>query len=726
MLSLFANTAFAQSTYQCNNCTSNDINIKRVELVSSTPDGLGGYLPLPTTCLSGTPIDGYLKVTLDQNATTRYGTQIEADVFVDNVFQQHIRYESCATTSSGTFFIYLPNAPAAIQWSCGEILSLKNIIIGWGNSAGSNVCNISDCDLGPKCFKYDLSTNFIVITPIKPDFTAVGTCPVNSAAQSYTFTSTTTGGVTCSNPPPYSSFKWDITKNGVPISHPTLPDSPFYGSPLTIDFSNYGGAGDYVVTLTIVDCNTPPTTAVGVPRTISVSSCCVPAATCLLSPINVEGCSVPSPLTNPSSVFNYNACGKTVTITSSDSGDTSVCSDGDGADFNRTYILFFDGVPFSTCIQNIKINDTTPPVLPTSLPQNTIVSCDNVPANSSLTANDACAGNITVLGVDTITSTSCASQYTINRKWTFTDACGNSSSHTQTITVQDTTNPVFNGSLPANVTVQCDAVPAPVVLTASDTCDNNVVVVYSESFAGQNDACANTYTITRNWSVTDCAGNNTQHTQIVNVIDTTAPTFNGQLPSDVTVQCDAVPAPVVLTASDTCDNNVVVVYSESFAGQNDACANTYTITRNWSVTDCAGNNTQHTQIVNVIDTTAPTFNGQLPSDVTVQCDAVPAPVVLTASDTCDNNVVVVYSESFAGQNDACANTYTITRNWSVTDCAGNNTQHTQIVNVIDTTAPTFNGQVPSDVTVQCDAVPAPVVLTASDTCDNNVVVVYSE
>ena len=49
--------------------------------------------------------------------------------------------------------------------------------------------------------------------------------------------------------------------------------------------------------------------------------------------------------------------------------------------------------------------------------------------------------------------------------------------------------------------------------------------------------------------------------------------------------------------------------------------------------------TNNTQIVNVIDTTKPVFNGNLPADVTVQCDAVPTPVVLTASDTCDNNVV---------------------------------------------------------------------------------------
>ena len=320
----------------------------------------------------------------------------------------------------------------------------------------------------------------------------------------------------------------------------------------------------------------------------------------------------------------------------------------------------------------------------------------------------------------------CSANYTITRKWSVTDCAGNNSEHIQVVTVIDETKPTFNGSLPADVTVECDEVPAPVVLTASDNCDNNVAVVYSETFAGQDDNCSANYTITRKWSVTDCAGNNSEHIQVVTVIDETKPTFNGSLPADVTVECDEVPAPVVLTASDNCDSNVAVVYSETFAGQDDNCSANYTITRKWSVTDCAGNNSEHIQVVTVIDETKPTFNGSLPADVTVECDEVPAPVVLTASDNCDSNVAVVYSETFAGQDDNCSANYTITRKWSVTDCAGNNSEHIQVVTVIDETKPTFNGSLPADVTVECDEVPAPVVLTASDNCDNNVIVNYIE
>ena len=109
--------------------------------------------------------------------------------------------------------------------------------------------------------------------------------------------------------------------------------------------------------------------------------------------------------------------------------------------------------------------------------------------------------------------------------------------------------------------MQCDAVPAPVVLTASDNCDTNVSVIYTQNIVGQDDACPAEYTISRNWSVTDCAGNNTAHTQIITVEDTTNPVLIGTLPTNATAQCDAVPAPVVLTASDNCDTNVSVIYT---------------------------------------------------------------------------------------------------------------------------------------------------------------------
>ena len=48
----------------------------------------------------------------------------------------------------------------------------------------------------------------------------------------------------------------------------------------------------------------------------------------------------------------------------------------------------------------------------------------------------------------------CAGSYTIERTFTATDDCGNSTSATQTITVEDTTAPEFT-SVPADYTAEC-------------------------------------------------------------------------------------------------------------------------------------------------------------------------------------------------------------------------------------------------------------------------------
>ena len=63
---------------------------------------------------------------------------------------------------------------------------------------------------------------------------------------------------------------------------------------------------------------------------------------------------------------------------------------------------------------------------------------------------------------------------------------------TQVITVQDTTDPILAG-VPGDVTVECDAVPAAADVTATDNCDLDVAIGYTETRT--DGSCPDNYTL---------------------------------------------------------------------------------------------------------------------------------------------------------------------------------------------------------------------------------------
>ena len=83
------------------------------------------------------------------------------------------------------------------------------------------------------------------------------------------------------------------------------------------------------------------------------------------------------------------------------------------------------------------------------------------------TATDNC-GEVSIEVVSETTSGDCTGEYTITRTFTATDDCGNSTSATQTITVQDTTAPEL--SIPADYTAECSDELVMDDATASDNC----------------------------------------------------------------------------------------------------------------------------------------------------------------------------------------------------------------------------------------------------------------
>ncbi|MEP5302768.1 MAG: Calx-beta domain-containing protein [Flavobacteriaceae bacterium] len=353
----------------------------------------------------------------------------------------------------------------------------------------------------------------------------------------------------------------------------------------------------------------------------------------------------------------------------------------------------------------------------------TLEACDIIPTAEVITVTSTCATTVNFNEVITGQNDGCAMDYTITRTWTFTDCISNIREHIQIVTIEDTQAPTFVETLPTDATVSCDNVPTAEVLTAIDGCDPNITVIFDEQIT-DNDSCGSNYIITRTWNATDCAGNPVNHTQVITVEDTTAPSFVEVLPGDITVSCDNVPVAEVLTAIDNCDTDITVIFDEQIT-DNDSCASNYTITRTWSTVDCAGNPVSHTQVITVEDTTAPSFVEALPEDVIVSCDNVPVAEVLTAIDNCDTDITVIFDEQIT-DTDSCGSDYIITRTWSTADCAGNPTTHVQTITVEDTTAPSFVEALPGDVTVSCDNVPVAEVLTAIDNCDTDITVIFDE
>jgi hypothetical protein len=366
-----------------------------------------------------------------------------------------------------------------------------------------------------------------------------------------------------------------------------------------------------------------------------------------------------------------------------------------------------------TVVQQVIRDDNESPVI--EGPADLTVECDAVPAvisledlieTGALSATDNCEGSdeplVYAYEGETISGSDCPSEYSITRTWSVTDCSGNVSTHSQIIEVEDTTAPVFGEDLPVSVSVECDAVPAAAVLTASDNCDNESVVDFEETI--EEGDCPQSYTITRSWLVIDCAGNQSSHVQTIDVMDSMAPVFT-EMPENQTNECEE--SSYAYAALDNCGDVIISEARETLSS--DDCGN-YEQLVTLTATDECGNSADYQFTIVVQDTQSPAFVETLPGNVTVECDAVPLAASLSATDNCDS-VQVDFNETIEGT--TCSQTYTIVRVWSVSDCSGNTSEHVQVVEVQDTTAPVFI-EVPDDQTNACEE--QPYSYAASDNC----------
>lgn len=448
----------------------------------------------------------------------------------------------------------------------------------------------------------------------------------------------------------------------------------------------------------------------------------------------------------------------TSSITSIDSPAVGTCP----RTVVRTYFISDQSGNSSSCQQSITLNDTTPPMI--TDPADITAGTDNGVCQAVVnlinpTVTDNCnmgttlvripAGNVFQAGVTVVT-------------WTATDACGNTSTQTQSITVLDDEAPNLNckGPLDLNLSYGDNYKTAlSLLLSYTDNCPASLTVkarrmdVVCASNGNQwldtvRFCCADV-NLTRQVivRVTDAAGNSNTCMVAITVKDKLAPVLEEPLPN-ITISCDY---DIQLNdledfgtiVFDPADRAEIDIDDTLFVGPKydgwvtDNCPgslqlneltpldqrgphNNGNIIRRFVVTDGAGNTLAVNQTITIIDADPLTLDDiHWPADTSyTDCTAIPPDTSLTGSPVFDNDdICTLPAASFKDQvfDDPTSGCVYIRRKWRVIDWAQyipNTTtgvwEHIQDIHLINSVKPVFTSSC-ADRTVcavnaECDAV----------------------
>uniref|UniRef100_UPI00351AE571 PKD domain-containing protein n=1 Tax=Tamlana flava TaxID=3158572 RepID=UPI00351AE571 len=699
-------------TVVCENasCTANDYTLDYFYLGDEN-----GTPYSPGFCDLGVSLETHIWTNFITNsAADRYSLYIHFNVYINDVYTETVdgcyyEYESVPTDILMNLYTF--------NWGCGDQIVLKDFYMSWQPNASKGCgCNGAKCyqipsiDVqGPLITNFEYSSS--CSTPNTLDFisTTRGGVPPYIYSFLWDFGDGTTSTLeapshTYASTGPYnvsltvndtkdndtheveipsfdSNFPPEIyappSSNIMGCSIADIPLLPFRSSTVNITETEFNNAGGNIVlfnnlvsltytdvmsgtcpititrTFTVVDsCNKSENAT----QTIEINDTELPTAS-NPNPINVQcALDIPAPNTNVVNNASDNCVTPAISWVS-DVSDNKSCPET----IIRTYRVSDDCGNSINVAQTIIINDDIAPTA--TNPEPIVVQCiEEVPSadiNVITDEMDNCGIPQVSWVSDNTDDNSCP--ITITRTYSVTDSCDNSILLEQIITVDDTTPPAFVEALPADATVECDAVPTAETLTATDNCGTATVTFNEVRTDGD---CPSSYSLARTWTATDECGLETVHTQTITVQDTTAPTFAEALPADATVECDAVPTAETLTASDNCGTATVTFNEVRTDGD---CPSSYSLARTWTATDECGLETVHTQTITVQDTTAPTFVEALPADATVECDAVPTAGTLTATDNCGTATVTFNEVRTDGD---CPSSYSLARTWTATDECG--------------------------------------------------------
>ncbi len=380
------------------------------------------------------------------------------------------------------------------------------------------------------------------------------------------------------------------------------------------------------------------------------------------APVVVD-CGAPIVFVEPTAI---DACGGPVTITFNEyTVGNADCANGQQT--NRDWTAT-DGCGNQSTVTTIvtQAGDDTPPTF-TNVPGPVSFTCGETISFEAPTATDACSGPVTITFEEYTVGNDCTNGQQINRDWTATDACGNQSTVTTSVTLEgDTEAPVFT-FVPETPDVNCGNIPEFEEPIATDDC-GNVTITFVE-YQSPGTICDDGYSLKRDWTAVDNCGNATTVTTAIWVNADVAPPVFTFVPETPDVNCGNIPAFEEPTATDDC-GSVTITFVE-YQSPGTICDDGYSLKRDWTATDDCGNATTVTTAIWVNpDITPPVFTF-VPETPDVGCNNIPEFEIPTAVDDC-GNVTITFVEYQSPPNGVeCVDGIARKRDWTATDDCGN-------------------------------------------------------
>lgn len=408
----------------------------------------------------------------------------------------------------------------------------------------------------------------------------------------------------------------------------------------------------------------------------------------------------------------------------------------------------------------IRIVDNTAPEI--TCPADAIVSCDadsSPDSTGEATATDDCGQEVMISFEDGDVTGSCPEVFT--RTWTATDACGNSSTCDQLITIVDEEAPVFDldcqfdfelltsdgvdcpsdagfsfeegDEFPVSESYSIGGVSIPSLLgCVSDNCTaDEDIIIRAALITEVGDGCSTTFTV--DFEAIDACGNvGDGFSCNYTIIDDVAPELdmpdvteadvscselsvedaiafaNGTLSPDEEAEFIAEAAALFVElglipegAEDDCNEAEVVEIAIEASIPQEACPTLVELSCIFVAVDaCENTSEQETTTISIVDNTAPVIT--CPADISVSCDQGVSPDLTgmaTATDDC-GSAEVTYNDEIV--EDGCP--MVIERTFTATDGCGLTSTCTQEI-IVTYDAPTITA--PEAVIIECaaDAMP---------------------